>query len=58
MLAEQHDLDNLKRALEGGEINTIDFFVEVSDFYQSKANLLDLESQYHKAVARLYKNWL
>lgn len=58
VLAEQRDLDNLKRALEGGEINTIDFFVEVSDFYQSKANLLDLESQYHKAVARLYKNWL
>ena len=36
----------------------IEYFVEVSVVYQSKTNLLRLENQYQKAMARIYKNEL
>lgn len=54
-LARQQDLLLLRQALEGGEISLIEYFVEVSVVYQSKSNLLQLENQYQKAMARLYK---
>lgn len=56
--ARQRDLTLLRKALEGGEISMIEYFVEVSVVYQSKANLLQLENQYQKAVARIYKSRL
>lgn len=55
---EQQDLPLLKQALMGGEISMIEYFVEVSVVYQSKANLLQLENQYQKVMARIYKNRL
>ena len=56
--ARQRDLALLRKALEGGEISMIEYFVEVSVVYQSKANLLQLENQYQKAMARIYKSQL
>lgn len=55
---EQQDLSLLKQALTGGQISLIEYFVEVSVVYQSKSNLLQLENQYQKAMARIYKNRL
>ncbi len=46
------------KALAGGQISMIEYFVEVSVVYQSKTNLLQLENQYQKAMARIYKNEL
>ena len=57
-LARQQDLALLRKALDGGEISMIEYFVEVSVVYQSKSNLLQLENQYQKAMARLYKSKL
>lgn len=57
-LASQQDLALLKQALEGGEISLIEYFVEVSVVYQSKANLIELENRYQKAMAQLYKSRL
>lgn len=57
-LSRQQDLALLRQALEGGEISMIEYFVEISVVYQSKANLLQLENQYQKAMARLYKSRL
>lgn len=54
----QQDLSLLKQALVGGQINMIEYFVEVSVVYQSKTNLLQLENQYQKAMARMYKSRL
>lgn len=51
----QQDLTLLRQALDGGQISMIEYFVEVSTLYQSRANLLQLENQYQKAMARLYK---
>ncbi len=55
---DQQDLTLLKQALAGGQISMIEYFVEVSVGYQSKTNLLQLENQYQKAMARIYKNEL
>lgn len=54
----QQDLVLLKEALAGGQISMIEYFVEVSVVYQSKQNYLQLENQYQKAVAQIYKNKL
>ena len=56
--ARQRDLTLLRKALDGGEISMIEYFVEVSVVYQSQSNLLQLENQYQKAMARLYKSQL
>ena len=55
---QQQDLALLKQALVGGQISMIEYFVEVSVVYQSKANLLQLENQYQKAMAQIYKSRL
>ena len=54
----QQDLDVLRQALDGGEISMIEYFVEVSVVYQSQLNYLQLENQYQKAMAKIYKNRL
>lgn len=54
----QSDLDLLKMALEGGQISMIEYFVEISVVYQSKLNYLQLQNQYQKALAGMYKNRL
>lgn len=55
---QQQDLALLKQALVGGQISMIEYFVEVSVVYQSKMNLLQLENQYQKAMAQVYKSRL
>lgn len=52
----QQDLALLKQALTGGQISMIEYFVEVSVIYQSHQNYLQLENQYQKAMARIYKS--
>ncbi|NDV65631.1 TolC family protein [Bacteroides sp. 224] len=54
----QSDLELLKQALTGGEISMIEYFVEVSVIYQSKLNYLELQNQYQKAMAKIYRNRL
>ncbi|MCD8184491.1 MAG: TolC family protein [Bacteroides sp.] len=55
---QQQDLSLLKQALVGGQISMIEYFVEISVVYQSKTNLLQLENQYQKAMAQIYKSRL
>ena len=54
----QQDLDMLKQALTGGQISMIEYFVEVSVVFQSRENYLQLENQYQKAMAKIYRNKL
>ena len=51
----QQDLNLLKQALTGGQISMIEYFVEVSVIYQSKLNYIQLENQYQKLMAQIYK---
>lgn len=55
---QQQDLTLLKQALMGGQISMIEYFVEISVVYQSKMNLLQLENQYQKAMAQIFKSRL
>lgn len=57
-LHSQQNLALLKQALTGGQINVTTYFVEVTVVYQSQQNLLQLENQYQKVMARIYKNKL
>lgn len=54
----QQDLSLLKQALAGGQISMIEYFVEVSVIYQSRQNYLQLENQYQKTMAQIYKSKL
>ncbi|MDR0962904.1 MAG: TolC family protein [Mediterranea sp.] len=57
-LGDSHNLELLRQALDGGEINITEYFVEVSVVYQSQQNLLELENRYGKVMAQLYKSRL
>lgn len=54
----QQNLALLNKALTGGQISVIEYFVEVAVIYQSKQNLLQLENQYQKIMAQIYKSTL
>lgn len=58
VFAQQQDLELLKKALIGGELSMIEYFVEVGIVFESKGNLINLENQYQKVMARLYQNTL
>lgn len=58
VLTAQADLDLLKQALTGGQISMIEYFVEVSVVYESKLMYLQLQNQYQKVMAGIYKNRL
>lgn len=58
VFAAQSDLELLKKALLGGEISMIEYFVEVSSVHQTYLSYLQLQNQYHKAMADMYKNRL
>ena len=53
-----HSLDLLKQALAGGEINMSNYFTEVTLIYQSRQHLLQLQNQYQKTMARIYRSRL
>ena len=51
----QQDLSLLKQALTGGQISMIEYFVDVTTFYQSMQNYMQLQNEYQKVMAQLYK---
>lgn len=57
-LGVQQDFHLLQQALTSGEMSIIEYFVEVQSVYQSHSNLIQLENQYEKAMAKIYKSRL
>ena len=51
-------LELLKKAVEGGEISLIDYFVEASGIYGNLRDCISLQNSWQKLAARLYKNRL
>ena len=45
----------LEKALKLGEISSIQYFMEISYFYNSYDKYLQLEKEYHQVIAELYK---
>ena len=55
VLEGQDNLALLNKALEAGEISMIAYFVNVSTLYQSHDNYLQLQNEYQKVLAELYR---
>ena len=51
-------LDLLKQALKEGQISLIEYFVEVESVYKNLQARMQLENQYQKVMASIYKNEL
>jgi outer membrane protein TolC len=51
-------LDLLKQALKEGQISLIEYFVEAESVYQNLQARMQLENQYQKVMATIYKNEL
>jgi len=51
-------LDLLKQALEAGQISLIEYFVEAETVYKNIQARMQLENQYQKVMATIYKNEL
>jgi len=55
-ILESSDNENiLIKALSIGEISAINYFLESNYFYSSYDKFLELEKEYHKVIAELYK---
>lgn len=54
-LSSQQHLALLEKALKEGEISLIDYFIEATLVYDSQSNLIELQSQYERTVAELYR---
>ena len=51
-------LDLLKQALTEGEISLVEYFVEAETVYKNLQAYMQLENQYQKVMADIYKNEL
>ncbi len=47
--------DLLNKAIQAGQISMIEYFVDVTTYYQSVQNYLQLQNEYQKVMAQLYK---
>lgn len=55
VLKSQNSLALLNKAIETGQISMIEYFVDVTTFYQSMQNYMQLQNEYQKVMAQLYK---
>lgn len=55
VLKSQNSLGLLNKAIQTGQISMIEYFVDVTTFYQSVQNYLQLQNEYQKVVAQIYK---
>lgn len=55
VLQSQNNLSLLNKAIGVGQISMIEYFVDVTTYYQSVQNYLQLQNQYQKVMAQLYK---
>lgn len=58
LLQAEESVSLLGKALEGGEINMIEYLTETTLIYQSLLGCMDVENQYQHALARLFRNKL
>lgn len=55
VLKSQNSLALLNKAIQTGQISMIEYFVDVTTFYQSMQNFMQLQNEYQKVMAQLYK---
>lgn len=55
VLKQQRNVELLNKALNAGQLSVIDYFVELTTFYDSRQSYLDVEKEYHNILAQLYQ---
>ena len=55
VLKKQNSLALLNKAIQSGQISMIEYFVDVTTLYQSMQNYMQLQNEYQKVMAQLYK---
>ena len=55
VLKQQRNVELLNKALNAGQLSVIDYFVELTTFYDSQQSYLDVEKEYHNILAQLYQ---
>ena len=55
VLKNQNNLVLLNKAIEAGQISMIEYFVDVTTLYDSMQNYMQLQNEYQKIMAQLYK---
>ena len=55
VLKSQNSLALLNKAIQTGQISMIEYFVDVTTFYQSMQNYMQLQNEYQKVMAQRYK---
>lgn len=55
VLKSQDNLTLLNKAIQTGQISMIEYFVDVTTLYQSMQNYMQLQNEYQKVMAQLYK---
>ncbi|RHJ94884.1 TolC family protein [Parabacteroides bouchesdurhonensis] len=55
VLNSQNNLALLNKAIQTGQISMIEYFVDVTTYYQSRQNYMQLQNEYQKVMAQLYK---
>ena len=55
VLKQQNNIALLNKAIKAGQISMIEYFVNVTTFYQSMENYLQLQNEYQKAMSQLYR---
>ena len=51
-------LDMLKQAVMAGQLSIIEYYVEVDGVYRNLQTYIQIENQYQKLMADIYKNRL
>lgn len=54
-LDRQNNLALLNKAIQAGQISMIEYFVDVTTLYQSLQNYMQLQNEYQKVMAQIYK---
>lgn len=55
VLKSQNGLELLNKAIQSGQISMMEYFVDVTTLYQSMQNYMQLQNEYQKVMAQLYK---
>lgn len=55
VLKSQNSLALLNKAIQSGQISMIEYYVDITTLYQSIQNYMQLQNEYQKVMAQLYK---
>ena len=55
VLKSQNSIALLNKAIQSGQISMIEYFVDITTLYQSMQNYMQLQNEYQKVMAQMYK---